>query len=112
MERSLSLRFEDNNRAPLLSVHNPSKDLIGYPPVPIAGQRLLEAGRVLNIPWDGREDFLEEAEGHLQEPLLLGGILFSSVNQIVHVDGNVMQPIRGNHRGGGGVVGLICWKLN
>ena len=51
--------------SPLVGVDNPSEDILGGLPVPISGKRLLKAGRVLDLPWDGREDLLEGADHQL-----------------------------------------------
>ena len=95
-----------------MHVNDPSKDILDSIPVPTSGQRLLKASRVLDLPWYGWEDLLEGVECQIRDPLFLDRIPLSGANQIIHVDTDVLNPVRGRQKGSRSVIGLSCRQVN
>ena len=61
-----------------VGVDRPSQDLLNCFPVPVPGQRIIQAREVLHLAQQVGEDLIEDADGELGDPLFLVGVSLGS----------------------------------
>ena len=80
--------MEDRERVPRwVSITHPRS------PVPVPDQHLLQAGGVIHLTQQGGEFLLEDGDGELRDPLLLGGVSLGFTKEAAHIDVYILEVV-------------------